>query len=296
MRLPWIQVDQEAFERAVELAAVLQISEAQAVGHLAWLWRWSLSRPADVQLTGRVTSASAVAQVEAGARWTGPRGALVLALADLGLVDSGPESVRVRGLDRYLKQLERRAQDRERKGKWRNPPTADAEIQRTEHGIPADKMRQTQTQTHITPPSEECVAGAPPPVEPPVALELTPTPPPAQPAPKGKREKATDPRHAPLVETLCAVFLAERGVAYPFGGGRDAKAVSAMLAGAEPGAITEAWRRALRHRGYPAVATLSELQRNLAHFAGTGPPTRAGDARAMTGKGEATTIISEGIS
>lgn len=146
MILPWLQVEQEAFERAVELAAVLEIGEAQALGHLVWLWRWALSRPADTELSGLVSGPTAIAQIEAGARWKGGRGALVTALAELGLAAEEETSHRVKGLDRYREQLQKRAQDRERKANWK-AQSGDAEETRKERGGDRPFQRQMQIQT-----------------------------------------------------------------------------------------------------------------------------------------------------
>lgn len=146
MILPWLQVEQEAFERAVELAAVLEIGEAQALGHLVWLWRWALSRPADTDLTGLVSGPTAIAQIEAGARWKGERGALVAALAALGLASAEDTAHRVKGLDRYREQLQKRAQERERKANWKER-SGDAEETRKERGKDRPVQRQSQTQS-----------------------------------------------------------------------------------------------------------------------------------------------------
>jgi hypothetical protein len=110
MRLPWIQVADEAFERGVELAALLDVPEAQAVGHLALLWRWALSRPSDEKLDGIVSGDRAVASIEAGARWTGQRGALVDALVEVGLVGASRngDHYRVKGLERYRATIKQR--------------------------------------------------------------------------------------------------------------------------------------------------------------------------------------------
>lgn len=80
-----------------------------------------------------------------------------------------------------------------------------------------------------------------------------------------------DPRHRPLIGTLTAAFAELRGSKYPFQQ-RDAKTVQRLLALAEPVAIDAAWRRALKHQGYPTVSTLQELEKHLARFLGTGPP------------------------
>lgn len=149
MILPWLQVDQDAFERGVELAAVLGIDEAQAMGHLVMLWRWALSRPADSTLSGIVLGVTAIAQIEAGARWKGPRGVLVDALRELGLVEIEGGQHRVRGLERYRAQIEKRVQDRERKAADRLQGTSGGvpkDIQRTALGKSGQTQTQTQTQ------------------------------------------------------------------------------------------------------------------------------------------------------
>lgn len=99
-------------------------------------------------------------------------------------------------------------------------------------------------------------------------------------------DKPTDPRHAPLVKAL----VEEQG--WELGGGRGAKAVTALLAAADEAPATrgeaapaEVLRRAanaLEKRrvapaAFPAVAALWELAQHWAHFAtapsrATGPP------------------------
>ena len=95
------------------------------------------------------------------------------------------------------------------------------------------------------------------------------------PAPrKGKKPKPElppDPRHAPMVKRVVDIFRIHRGSEYPFGG-RDAAALRDLLKAADPDVLADAWGRALMHRGFPAISTLSELHRNLAHFVGAGAP------------------------
>lgn len=160
MRLPWLQVDQDAFERGVELAALLGIDEAQAMGHIVHLWRWALSRPADPELTGIVAGPTMVVQIEAGARWRGARGALVDALVDLALLENEGTALRVKGLERYRRELQKRAEDRERKAEDREKrgtraPSSGvpAEVHRTALGNSGQTQTQTQTQKLL--PSEE---------------------------------------------------------------------------------------------------------------------------------------------
>lgn len=89
-----------------------------------------------------------------------------------------------------------------------------------------------------------------------------------------------DPRHAPLVARLVATFERVRGAKYPFDG-LDAKRVKELLAKAEPDAIDAAWARALV-ADFPKTSTLTELQKNLAHFIGKAPGLK-GDWRGEAG-------------
>ena len=64
-------------------------------------------------------------------------------------------------------------------------------------------------------------------------------------------------------------------VRYPFTG-RDAAAVTRLLAMAPTPIIEAAWGRALRSEKYPLVRSLPELVANLNHF--VGEPTKPRDA------------------
>lgn len=78
-------------------------------------------------------------------------------------------------------------------------------------------------------------------------------------------EKQTNPRHAPMVKALVAACP---GYAFQ---PRDAKAVTELLALGADAEILARWKRALAHKGFPTVRTLSELVTHWNHFA---EPTR----------------------
>lgn len=80
--------------------------------------------------------------------------------------------------------------------------------------------------------------------------------------------------HHDLVEKLCDAFAEIRGAKYPFAA-RDAKVVKDLRATAPPEQILDAWRKALRHVGFPSVGTLAQLQQNLAVFVGISAPVVA---------------------
>ncbi len=110
------------------------------------------------------------------------------------------------------------------------------------------------------------------------AMDPPAQPSPAQPSPlktagkkppAPKHEKQPDSRHAPLVAVLATTFEAERSKALAFDG-YQARAVTQLLAIAEPAEIEVRYRRALRHQGFPTVATPAELRKHWDHFATAG--------------------------
>lgn len=109
------------------------------------------------------------------------------------------------------------------------------------------------------------------PQSPPVPLQPSPPPPPAQPKIARPAKKPPDPRHRVVVEALVA---ASPGYAFT---GRDARAVTELLALADEVEIAQRWMRALRRDGYPRVRTIPELVKHWNHFASEHPP--------MPGKG-----------
>lgn len=105
---------------------------------------------------------------------------------------------------------------------------------------------------------------------------------------KKPREPTGDPRHAPLVKALT-------DAGYPFRGGRDAKAVSELLALADQQEVTrgeaagvEILRRARigwAWEGYPTCRSLTELHTNWGHYEAPQPP-RSGAGPAPPSKFE----------
>lgn len=144
MRLPWIQVDQTAFPRSDELAAVLGISRPQALGHLVMLWNWALGlaedgSPPSGELVGKLASV----RLEAGAGWDGKRGDLFSALVELGLCSGNADALRVHGIARYADVIARQearteAAKRAARARWgRGNSELDANALRTQCGTDA---------------------------------------------------------------------------------------------------------------------------------------------------------------
>lgn len=96
-----------------------------------------------------------------------------------------------------------------------------------------------------------------------------------------KRDAPPDPRHGPLREAMKAVYREERRADLGWEA-KEGGILSGLLAAnptLTPEAGAAAWRRALRHGGYPTVSTVAEFRQHIAHFLGAGPPSRAGGAR-----------------
>ena len=105
MRLPWIQVDQDALVRARTMARLLEIPEPYAVGIAVSLFSWALEMAPDDDLSGEIVDDNPESVVAAAVGWTGDPKKLYAALARVGFIerslraDSGFD--RVKGLWRY---------------------------------------------------------------------------------------------------------------------------------------------------------------------------------------------------
>lgn len=114
-----VKVQEDAFRRAEELAAVVNIAAPTALGHLNYIWRWVLTLKPDAAPDGIVRGRAACIRLEAAARWTGKRGALVDALVELGLVTRERRKLCVKGTkpyaDEWKKKDQARARERERR-------------------------------------------------------------------------------------------------------------------------------------------------------------------------------------
>jgi hypothetical protein len=147
-----VKVQEDAFRRAEELAAVLGISEAAALGHLTYLWRWVLTLRPNAAPDGIVRGRAACLRLEAAARWKGKRGDLVEALLELGLVTRERKKMRVKGTkpyaDEWRRKDEARSRERERRREKR------AALSATEKKTKPSKLEVVKS---ALPPSEEAM-------------------------------------------------------------------------------------------------------------------------------------------
>lgn len=150
MRLPYLQVTQETWTRARELAALLAVDRHRAIALILDLWAWGLELgPSDGPPTGELRSSSALRRMAGALEWpTNKAVELAEALQEVGLLDWDTdgtiERVRVRGLGRYREAWEKAERSRKRKAEWRAGLTP---VPGTSPGQDADGPPETQTQT-----------------------------------------------------------------------------------------------------------------------------------------------------
>lgn len=103
MRLPWIQLTEEAWEKAEALSGALpRVDPARALGMLARLWRWGLSLgPSDQPPTGVLIDPLARKLMAGACGWRQDPELLAQALRAIGVVELSPDGLRVKGTNRY---------------------------------------------------------------------------------------------------------------------------------------------------------------------------------------------------
>ncbi len=103
MRLPWIQVTEEAWGMAKMLAGILpRTKRREAFGLLADLWAWGLGLgPADEPPAGVLRDPLALQMLAGALEWTRDPEELARALKAVGALDILPDGIRVRGTNRY---------------------------------------------------------------------------------------------------------------------------------------------------------------------------------------------------
>jgi hypothetical protein len=149
MRLPWIQVADEARARAKVLAGLLGIPYTQALGMLVEIWAGALDWDHhDSAPTGVVPGPDAEPVLAVWAGWTGDPQKLRAALERTGFVCESGTGLRIRGMSRYVAVFEERKKDRERKAIGRQ-----SDVRRTSAGIRKESTRETETETYTENPS-----------------------------------------------------------------------------------------------------------------------------------------------
>lgn len=189
-------------------------------------------------------------------------------ITEMGLQGEAPAGWRVKGAEKYLKI--HKAQSLAGKA---NAGNLRKGVIAGEPGGAGELSQPAPAKPEVEP---EDSSGSGPAFSPntqhPTSLEAgiaAPAAPPAKKAKKAKEDRPPDPRHAPLVAELCSAYEAHHRTAYGFGG-RDAKAVSELLSlASEPNEAVARWEIALAHKGFPLIATISDLVTHWNRF-----PTR----------------------
>ena len=119
MRLPYLQLAEESWALARELAAILGCDRHRAMSLQVDLWKWALGLETDGQPSGQVLGKLAVARLAGAVEWDGDAAELAEALVEVGLLEVIEGGLRVRGLDRYAGAWRRQDADRQRKADFR---------------------------------------------------------------------------------------------------------------------------------------------------------------------------------
>jgi hypothetical protein len=273
MRLPFIQVTQDAWRLARMLAPLLDIKRREALGLIVDLWAWGLDLgPPEEAPTGVLRHERATAMLAGALEWSGPLQDLLAALVAVGLVESMEDGIRVRGLDRYAPAFQK-AKGRSMAAKCAADARWDADRMRRASEadaspMPPDAKTQTQTQTHKK--QKHGAADAPLVLE---EEDLADQPPPPTRRVGKKRGSLKDGRALatkPVQEVVSSGFRALQeelvqdfsdylGGKYLWMGAKDTEALKRLMAIAAPAAIVMRWRAGLRATGWNQVTTVAQL-------------------------------------
>lgn len=123
--MAWIEVHQALRDhrKVLDLAMQLDMPEPAVVGHMIYLWLWSLDNAPD----GVLPESDRI--IERAAGWTGERGEFIRCLVIAGLVDEENGQRTIHDWEEYTgKLIDQRKANAERQRAWRerhkdNPPT-----------------------------------------------------------------------------------------------------------------------------------------------------------------------------
>lgn len=135
--MAWIEVHQSLRDhrKILSLADALDMPEAHVAGHMVYLWLWSLDNAPD----GTLPESTRI--VERAAGWQGQSGALIAAMAQVGMLDRDEESGQlcIHDWQEYAGRLiEKRKSDAERKRFARSVAGRPTDVPRTTDGQPTD--------------------------------------------------------------------------------------------------------------------------------------------------------------
>lgn len=296
MRLPFLQVSQEEMARARTMAGYLAIPYAQALGMTVALKSAALELASDVDVSGVIDDPNPPEWVAVQCGWPLEQAeVLTNTMVRCGFVMAGPQGgYAVANMEPYAKALatsrkrseagRRGAAARKSRGGYgramAGPQQSDG------HDMTPDAKKQTQKQTYEEKKpaaqgddfaSHDDLPDATSDAQSVAENELTLTPSSDEKPRKRPQRAQGDARHAALVVSLVQAFSDARRAAYGFQGGRDAKAVTELLALADqdvrtagdaaPAEILRRWKIALAWEGFPSCSTLGDLKRSWNYYA-----------------------------
>lgn len=252
MRLPFLQVNEDAFRRAKVFARLVGCDRHRAISAMLDLWTWALDSDTKERPTGIIHNPDAHAQIAGAVEWDGDSLALVDALVTAKLLEALPDGYRVRGMDRYHAAWDRQEADRQRKADAR-AKLADKriskDVRKTSAGHPQDVQRNPAEVRSID-------------VDVDVENNIT-TPPRAKAAENGSE----------LRSRLSSVFEEVRGTAYVFTSEEEMVTGRRLLQLAQgdrrekDDEIVRRWRNALTRTRFPTADSLKDLVKHWNAYA-----------------------------
>lgn len=141
MRLPFIQVDQDAWARAKTLGRFLKTTRREAFGVQADLWQWGLEMSPEDRIDGVFIDPEPAELLAGALEWKGSAEGLLQALIRAQLVDLVDGGVRIRGLERYDEIIQERKAEAQRKRDAAAERKREEERRRSSAGSPPDVRR-----------------------------------------------------------------------------------------------------------------------------------------------------------
>jgi len=277
MRLPWMQIGLDAWDRAKVLAALLGCDRHRAMSLQLDLWKWAVERGEGMP-DGLVVGRSPAVQVAGALEWVGKAQEVADALVEAGLMEVVEGGFRVRGLDRYAATFERQEADRRRKAEARAKRAGPQEVHGKSTGSPPEKPRPQEVQrksagspqeVHRTNENVRRKSAEVRSIDVDVDVD--------------EEETTTPPAHAheglggeALADRVKAEFRYARGAefALSYADEQAGKRLLQLAQGSED-EVVRRWRNGLSREKYPTCNSLADLVRHWNAYATTEPDTRS---------------------
>jgi hypothetical protein len=272
VRLPFIQIKQDAFTRAKMLGGYLRTTRREAMGLQADLWAWGVElTPEDCpeELIGVCLDSDPAGMLAAALEWRDGPDHLLASFVRAGFIEIIEGGIRIKGLREVYAAALSIPGKRSAAGK------IGAASRWQTHGKPDGKAMasdgQTQTQTQTQTQIEKTGVGRADPIAAMSALSVQAV---ALGAAPGRRAE-DHPSAETLREALERAWLQEKGAAYVWRSADDNALRPVLVAANNDAALIEkVWRKALK-TGFPKCLSVGSLGQHWNAYAGSDPPERA---------------------